>query len=72
MPSRDHERVQVRHYLMVDDHFTWWACGRSYLCRLIDMLHMGYVDEVLFGREILERLPAIVKEWVAAARQTRS
>jgi hypothetical protein len=32
---------------------------------LIDMLHMGYVDEVLFGKEVVSRLPAIVKQWVA-------
>jgi hypothetical protein len=35
------------------------------------MLHMGYVDEVLFGYEIIERLPAIVKEWVNIARERR-
>lgn len=50
---------------MVDSHFTWWECGRSYLCRIVDMLHMGYVDEVLFGREVVERLPVVVKGWVA-------
>jgi hypothetical protein len=66
---REHEGVDVKHYLMVDDHYTWWDCGRSYLCRIIDMLHMGYVDEVLFGREIVERLPAIVSTWVATARR---
>jgi hypothetical protein len=66
---RHSERIDVKHYLMVDDHFTWWDCGRSYLCRLIDMLHMRYVDEVLFGREILERLPVLAKEWVATARR---
>jgi hypothetical protein len=54
----------IQHILMVDAHFTWWVKGRSYLCRIIDMLHMGYVDEVLFGREIKERLPTIAKEWV--------
>lgn len=68
---REHEGVDVKHYLMVDDHFTWWECGRSYLCRIIDMLNMGYLDEVLFGKEILERLPANVKEWVAVARIRR-
>lgn len=31
------------------------------------MMHMGYVDEVLFGREVLERLPLLVKEWVETA-----
>jgi hypothetical protein len=57
------EGINVLHYLIVDDHYTWWDCGRSYLCRIVDMLHMGYVDEVLFGSEVVERLPAIVKEW---------
>jgi hypothetical protein len=65
----EHEAIDVKHYLMVDDHYTWWECGRSYLCRIVDMLHMGYVDEVLFGREVMDRLPALVKEWVAAARK---
>jgi hypothetical protein len=65
---REHEGIDVKHYLMVDDHFTWWDCGRSYLCRIVDMLHMGYVDEVLFGREVVERLPNIVKEWVKIAK----
>jgi len=58
---RVNEGVNVLHYLMVDDHYTWWECGRSYLCRILDMLHMGYVDEVLFGSEVVERLPAIVQ-----------
>jgi len=61
---REHEGIHVLHYLIIDDHFTWWECGRSYLCRIIDMLHMGYVDEVLFGREVVDRLPIIVKQWV--------
>ncbi len=58
------EKVKVRHYLILDDYFTWWECGRSYLCRVIDLLHMGYVDEVLFGSEVIEELPGIVREWV--------
>lgn len=62
---REHEKIDVKHYLMIDAHYTWWDCGRSYLCRIIDMLHMGYVDEVLFGYEVIEQLPNIVKEWVA-------
>lgn len=57
------EGRKIRHYLMVDDRFTWWDCGRSYLCRIVDMLHVGLVDEVLFGREVLRRWPQIVKEW---------
>ena len=66
---REHEGIDVKHYLMVDDHYTWWDCGRSYLCRIIDMLHMGYVDEALFGWEIMHRLPALVKEWVVLAKK---
>jgi len=62
------EKIHIRHYLILDDEFTWWQCGRSYLCRIIDMMHMGYVDEVLFGLETVERIPALVAEWVAAAR----
>ena len=65
---RVNEGVKVLHYLMVDDHYTWWECGPSYLCRILDMLHMGYVDEVLFGSEVVERLPALVGEWVDIER----
>lgn len=54
---------KVHHLLFLDDHFTWWVCGRSYLCRMIDILHMGFVDEVIFGREVLTRLPEVAREW---------
>jgi hypothetical protein len=60
---REHEGVDIKHYLIVDAHDTWWKQGKSYLCRIIDMLHMGYIDEVLFGREVIERLPDLVCEW---------
>jgi len=58
------EGIRIRHYLMIDSHYTWWECGRSYLCRLVDMLHMGYVDEVFFGYEVIERLPGLVERWI--------
>ena len=60
---KETEGVSVQHLLILDDHYTWWDCGRSYLCRVIDMLHMGYVDEVLFGYEVIERLPAVARSW---------
>ncbi len=63
------EGIDVKHYLMVDAHYTWWDCGRSYLCRIVDMLHMGYVDEVLFGREVITRLPQLVREWISATKK---
>lgn len=44
--------LEVKHYLFIDDRFTWWDCGRSYLCRMVDMLHTGHVDEIFFGREV--------------------
>ena len=69
---REHEKIDVKHYLMVDAHYTWWDCGKSYLCRIVDMLHMGYVDEVLFGREVVAEMPRIVKEWVALAKRTET
>lgn len=66
---REHENIDVKHLLMIDDRLTWWKMGKSYLCRMIDMLHMGYVDEILFGSEVLDRLPTVVKEWVAMAKK---
>lgn len=65
------DQNRIQHLLMVDAYFTWWIKGRSYLCRIIDMLHMGYVDEVLFGREVIQRLPMIAKEWKKSYRQRR-
>ncbi len=62
---RQSEKVECKHYLMIDARFTWWDCGRSYLCRIVDMLHMGYVDEVLVGTEVLDRMPALAREWLA-------
>src|SRR5208337_2186974 len=53
---------RIEHYLIVDDEFTWWIKGKSYLCRLIDMMHMRLVDEVIFGREVITRWPEIVKK----------
>ncbi len=37
---------KVHHMLVVDDHFTWWVKGRSYLCRIIDMLHRAVCEKV--------------------------
>jgi hypothetical protein len=62
---RESVGIAVEHYLFVDSYFTWWKCGRSYLCRLVDMLNMGYCTEVVFGKEVAERLPSIASRWVA-------
>ncbi len=65
---RENEDIRCRHYLMVDAYDTWWGMGKSYLCRLVDMLHMGLVDEILFEREVVERIPVLVTEWIAEDR----
>ena len=55
--------LRAQHALFVDAHFTWWVCGKSYLCRIVDMLNMGLVDEVVFGREVTTRVPQLAAEW---------
>ena len=61
---RESEGIDIKHYLMADAYETWWLMGRSYLCRMVDMLHMRYVDEILFGREVVDRIPVITEEWL--------
>lgn len=62
--------IDVKHFLIVDSHYTWWVKGRSYLCRIVDLLHQGLVDEVLFGKEVLARIPDLAKE-IQALSQPR-
>jgi hypothetical protein len=57
------ESLSINHLLIIDAYDTWWLKGKSYLCRIIDMLNMGLVTEVLFGKEIITRIPEITKDW---------
>jgi len=57
------EDIDIKHYLVIDDYFTWWKCGKSYLCRIFDMLHEGLLDEVIVGRQVVTRWPEIVRSW---------
>ncbi len=50
---RSRMRRDIAHFLFIDDRYTWWDCGKSYLCRMVDMLHTRHVDEIFFGREVL-------------------
>jgi len=50
--------------VIIDDFNTWWTMGRSYLCRIVDLMHCGLLDEALFGREVLGRWPQIVADWL--------
>ncbi|HEY9533940.1 MAG TPA: hypothetical protein VIQ77_05360 [Mucilaginibacter sp.] len=62
----------IHHYLMVDSKYTWWVKGRSYLCRIFDMMHMGLVTEAIFGREIVDRIPIITKQWISDYEQYKT
>jgi hypothetical protein len=66
---KDNLKIHVEHFLIIDDHNTWWGMGRSYLCRIIDMLHMGILTEALFGKEVLTQLPIIVQGWTKQANK---
>jgi hypothetical protein len=62
----------IYHYLMVDSKFTWWKQGKSYLCRIFDMMHMGLVTEAIFGKEVIDRIPIITKQWIEDYEQYKS
>lgn len=66
---RLNERIDIKHYLILDAHYTWWKCGRSYLCRIVDMLHMGYIDECIVGKEVVDRIPVLVREWLELVKE---
>jgi len=61
---KDSSGTKIRKYLMIDAYDTWWSMGISFLCRVVDMMHMGYVDEVIFGKEVVVRVPKLVLEWI--------
>lgn len=52
---------KVYHVLFVDAYRTWWKQGKSYLCRLVDAMNSGVVDEVIVGKEVLNRWPELLK-----------
>ena len=47
--------------MFVDGATAWWRDGKSYLCRLVDMLNEGLVDEIIVGREVLTRWPEVLR-----------
>jgi hypothetical protein len=55
---------KVYHVLFIDAYKTWWIQGKSYLCRLVDAINTGIVDEVIVGREVLTRWPELLREIV--------
>lgn len=60
--AREFSGKHTRHILFVDSYSTWWGQGKSYFCRLIDMLNEGSVDEIIFGQEVITRWPEVLRE----------
>ncbi|WP_027086927.1 DUF7687 domain-containing protein [Cohnella panacarvi] len=52
---------KMKHIYFIDAYDTWWNMGKSYLCRIMDMLHTGLVDEVIVGKEVFERWPKVLQ-----------
>lgn len=61
---KNNHGYHVYHVLFVDSYQTWWGKGKSYLCRLVDALNAGLVDEIIVGREVLNRWPVLLKNFV--------
>lgn len=59
---REDTGVNIKHVYMIDSYKVWWDDGKSYLCRIVDMMHMGLADEVLLGKEVVDRWPLILKD----------
>jgi hypothetical protein len=67
--ARKEYGINLQHVLFVDDRFTWWTLGRSYICRIIDMMHMGNVDAVFFGKEATEEWQTFLKTLTLPSKQ---
>lgn len=64
----DRSGHKVYHVLFIDAYRTWWQSGKSYLCRLVDAMNAGFVDEVIVGREALTRWPELLKSIITGVR----
>jgi hypothetical protein len=56
--------IHIEHVFFIDGHRTWWVQGKSYLCRIIDALNRGLVDEVIVGREVLTGWPQLIRRFL--------
>lgn len=50
----------ITHIFFFDGYKTWWVDGKSYLCRIVDTLNSGFVDEVIVGKEVFTRWPELL------------
>lgn len=55
--------VPIDHLIVVDAYETWWLKGKSYLCRLVDLVNMGKVSHLICGREAAWELPELAAGW---------
>lgn len=55
---------KIYHVLFIDAYRTWWIQGKSYLCRIVDALNSGIVDEVIVGREVFSRWPELLRHFI--------
>ncbi len=53
-------RKPIAHVFFLDAYKTWWVDGKSYLCRIIDILNSNLVDEVIVGKEVFTRWPELL------------
>lgn len=54
--------LEVKHYLFVDAR-EWWDKGKSYLCRIVDLVQGDLLDAAFCGREVVSQWPATISEW---------
>lgn len=60
----DRTQHHVHHVFFVDGYTNWWEKGKSYLCRIVDILNAGFVDEVIVGREVVSRWPEVLSDYI--------
>lgn len=49
--------------LFLDAYSAWLKQGKSYLCRIVDLLYRGLIDDLVIGSEVLTAIPEMVKKW---------
>ena len=47
----------------MDAYSAWLGQSESYLCRIVDLLHRGSIDDLVIGAEVLTAIPEMVKKW---------
>lgn len=60
---------RVHMVTMIDSYSTWYVQGPAYLCRLVDMLHRGAIDDLIVGKEIVSEIPSLIADWTQRQQQ---